>query len=98
MLKCEDCGLPYTEFALDTTIPNSEWDAIDGNGVLCANCIVKRASLLPGIIAARMTFEFAPLKAVEHSVRRTCSNCGGTEFGTNDGQYLCYECGTPASR
>ena len=34
----------------------------------------------------------------EHNVQRTCSSCGGVEFGTNDGQYLCYSCGTPASR
>lgn len=26
-------------------------------GILCANCMVKRASRLPGIIAARMVLE-----------------------------------------
>ncbi len=93
MLRCEDCGLPYTEFYLDTTIPNSEWDAIDGSGVLCANCIVKRASKLPGVIAARMTFEFVPVKNIDK--KGICSNCGSSNLGSNDGQYLCYECGTP---
>jgi len=59
MLACEDCGLPYKDFPLDTTIPDEQWAEIhrgDG-GVLCANCMVKRASKLPGIIAARMFFE-----------------------------------------
>lgn len=78
MSKCEDCGLPYDDFWLDTTIPNSQWSAIHPQGeggVLCANCMVKRASLLPGIIAARMVFEFAPCKAVEQRVQPT----GGTQ-------------------
>lgn len=64
MLKCEDCGLPYQDFPLDTTVPNSQWHDIHPEhpegGILCANCMVRRASRLPGIIAARMVFEFAP--------------------------------------
>lgn len=63
-LVCEDCGLPYAEFGLDTTVPNSQWHDIhpenDGGGVLCASCMVKRASVLPGVVAARMVFQFTP--------------------------------------
>lgn len=62
---CMDCGKPYSEFRLDTTLPNDQWLMINGanrfNGLLCANCMVRRASELPGIIAARMVLEFADL-------------------------------------
>uniref|UniRef100_A0A6H1ZHP6 Uncharacterized protein n=2 Tax=viral metagenome TaxID=1070528 RepID=A0A6H1ZHP6_9ZZZZ len=73
MLKCEDCVLPYKDFPLDTTIPNGQWLDIhperDGGGVLCANCMIKRASKLPGVIAARMVFEFKP-----HILNQTDNN------------------------
>ena len=68
MLKCEDCSHPYSEFGLDTTISNYQWSLIhpeSSNGILCAKCMVQRASKLPGTIAARMVFEFAPHEAVE---------------------------------
>jgi hypothetical protein len=60
---CDDCGLPYSEFGIDTVLPNLQWLAIHPageGGLLCASCMVKRAAKLPGIIAARMVFEFAP--------------------------------------
>ena len=60
---CADCGLPYFDFGLDTTLSDSQWLEVhpEGrNGLLCANCIVKRASLLTGVIAARMVIEIAP--------------------------------------
>lgn len=63
MSKCEDCGFPYTDFGLDTTVSNYQWSIIhpeSNDGILCAKCMVKRASKLPGVIAARMVFEFAP--------------------------------------
>lgn len=61
MSKCEDCGLLYQEFGIDTTLSNAQWLAVhpEGiDGILCANCIVKRASYLPGIIAARMVLAY----------------------------------------
>ena len=67
-MKCEDCGHPYTDFGLDTTISNYQWSIIhpeSNNGILCAKCMVKRASKLSGIIAARMVFEFVPHEEVE---------------------------------
>lgn len=56
---CLDCGLLYDEFGMDTTLPNLQWKAIMGHegGILCASCMVKRASNLRGVLAARMVFE-----------------------------------------
>lgn len=53
--KCIDCGLTYEEFGLDMTLPNEQWLMIhpDEDGILCANCIVKRAGKLEGSIAVR---------------------------------------------
>ncbi len=57
---CEDCKMPYQEFGIDTDLPVSQWLLIhpEGTGgLLCANCMVRRASRLPGIIVARMVLE-----------------------------------------
>lgn len=61
-LRCMDCRAIYADFPLDTTVPDEQWAMIhpSGGGVLCASCIVKRAAKLPGIIAVRAWFEFAP--------------------------------------
>lgn len=48
--QCKDCHLPYEEFALDALMQDCQWLEIhpesEGGryGLLCANCIVKRAS------------------------------------------------------
>lgn len=57
---CLDCGLPYSEFFLDVTLPDGQWAMVhpDVNGLLCANCIVRRAAGLPGVIAIRATIDF----------------------------------------
>lgn len=63
MANCRDCGLAYQEFGIDTTLPDEQWlmcHPEGEGGLLCANCIVKRASYLPGIIAARMILEIYP--------------------------------------
>lgn len=60
---CKDCGLPYESFGLDTTLSDEQWIMIHPQGeggLLCANCIINRASHLPGIIAARMALEILP--------------------------------------
>ena len=56
---CADCGKPYSDFPLDTTLPHDQWERIMGspNGLLCANCMVARASKLPGAVAVRMTID-----------------------------------------
>jgi len=62
--NCKDCNLPYSEFGMDTTIPNLQWSLINPEGkqgLLCANCMVRRGKrLLSGVIAARMVFEIDP--------------------------------------
>lgn len=57
--KCFDCAKPYAEFGLDTTLPNLQWKELtpDGAELLCANCIVRRASKMPNVLAARMVIE-----------------------------------------
>ena len=49
MLRCLDCGTPYSELGLDLMLPDDQWLLIhpDGmGGILCASCIVKRAEKL----------------------------------------------------
>lgn len=48
-LKCKDCGAQYETLGLDLVLPDQQWNAIcqDG-GVLCANCICKRAEKVGG--------------------------------------------------
>ena len=60
--KCFDCGMPYGENDwIDTVLPNEQWKMMfpEHGGLLCANCIIKRASKLDGIIKAEMTLIFA---------------------------------------
>ena len=59
MPKCLDCGMPYKDFPLDTTLPDEQWRMIhDGEGgLLCAGCMVARAAHIPGVIAVRMFIE-----------------------------------------
>ena len=60
-IECLDCHLSYEEFGLDMTLPDNQWLMIhpEGNGLLCANCIVKRAEKLQGTIAVRAEIELA---------------------------------------
>ena len=59
--ECCDCHRPYAEFGLDTILSDEQWAMVWPNrdGLLCANCIVRRASSLPGIIIVRASLEFA---------------------------------------
>lgn len=60
--NCEDCGLPYQKFGIDATLSNEQWLTIHperDEGLLCANCIMERASAVPSIIAARITLEIS---------------------------------------
>lgn len=60
-LCCIDCRMPYGgEGWLDLTIPDEQWALIvgDAGGILCANCIVRRASKLPGAQAVRARIDF----------------------------------------
>lgn len=58
--RCEDCGLNYQDFCLDTVLTNEQWAMIHPGiteGMLCANCIVKRASFFDEIICAKMILQ-----------------------------------------
>jgi len=61
ILCCEDCGMPYDNFPMDVNIPDDQWRQItgyvDGHGILCAACIVKRGAKLPGITYAKLVFK-----------------------------------------
>ncbi len=57
--ECLDCGKPYGEFGLDMVLSDYQWQIIhpEKDGLLCANCIVKRASKLPAAIIVRAIIE-----------------------------------------
>lgn len=60
-VTCRDCGMLYGgEDWLDTVLPDTQWHALaPEGGVLCANCIVKRASRLPYAIVLWTRIIFA---------------------------------------
>lgn len=50
-VNCEDCGILYSELGLDLVLPDEQWLMIHPEGmggILCANCIMKRAEKLKG--------------------------------------------------
>lgn len=59
---CLDCGLPYSEFPLDVVLPRAQWLEIhpDENGLICAQCIVKRAAKVRGVTCVHAILEIAP--------------------------------------
>lgn len=49
VVRCRDCGVPYSELGLDLVLPDQQWKAIcPEGGILCPNCIAKRASEVGG--------------------------------------------------
>ena len=41
---CNDCGVEYASLGCDLVLPDQEWRVIcPEGGILCANCICKRA-------------------------------------------------------
>lgn len=59
---CYDCGLPYKEFGLDVILPRSQWLVVcpEENALLCAQCIINRASKIPSISVVHATLEVLP--------------------------------------
>ena len=57
MDRCNDCGGP--EGAIDAVLTGEQWAMLGNPGVLCANCIVRRASLLPHVIKLQCRIVFA---------------------------------------
>jgi hypothetical protein len=46
---CLDCGVEYRTLGLDIILPDQQWNVIcPENGILCANCICKRAAKFGG--------------------------------------------------
>ena len=66
---CIDCGMIYGGSDwIDTTLSTYQWSVVcPENGILCANCIIKRASKINGILAARMHLEFAINEAAKEA-------------------------------
>lgn len=60
MTRCLDCGLPYGEFPLLVTLPDEQWQWVHPRkmGVLCARCIIARATTLLGTVPVRARLEF----------------------------------------
>jgi len=61
---CADCGMIYGgDDWLDMSLPHDQWEMIcpreGGGGILCANCIVRRASKLPHVINIFVRIAFA---------------------------------------
>ena len=58
--NCMDCGKDYKDFGLDIYMNDSDWIKIhpDKDGLLCANCIVKRASKIVGVIVMKMELDY----------------------------------------
>lgn len=57
--KCYDCGLPYSDDGfVDVVIENDKWREIspdgNGNGLLCFNCMCRRASAVNIACIARI--------------------------------------------
>ena len=59
VLFCMDCGLPYEIFGMDAVMPRAQWLEInpDDGGLLCANCMVKRASNVKGATCIHFIIE-----------------------------------------
>jgi len=58
--ECKDCGKPYETFGLDIYLNDEDWEKIqpEKDGLLCANCIVKRASKIMGVIVIKMELDY----------------------------------------
>lgn len=71
--ECLDCGRDYSGFGLDTVLTQKQWLMIhpEGfHGLLCASCIVTRASALPGVIRADLWLVSVTQASIaEHSYR-----------------------------
>ena len=44
---CADCGSAYSSFGVDVMLPDDQWSVLcPEGGLLCANCIAKRANIV----------------------------------------------------
>ena len=50
-LRCHSCGVLYSELGLDLVLPDQQWNHLcPEGGILCPNCICKRAVNLGGTV------------------------------------------------
>ncbi len=54
---CTDCGVDLKRFQMDTLIPTKQWKMLKCSGILCANCMIRRAKA-HGALSSRMQFLF----------------------------------------
>jgi hypothetical protein len=59
---CLDCGLDYADFPMDLLLPRWQWLLIHpaDSGLLCAQCITKRAAKVPGAVALHAVIGIVP--------------------------------------
>ena len=56
-----DCAMPYEMFLMDMLFPRGQWLRINPDGgLLCANCMILRASEIPGAIVVHAVIEISP--------------------------------------
>ena len=85
-IKCRDCGLPYDDFGHDTFLPREQWLSILSSDekefnkkfslVLCANCMVRRASRMNEIVGIEMrlqTYDDMRIELVLEKIRKLLS-------------------------
>lgn len=63
---CKDCGISYLELGLDMVLPDQQWNHIfpEKTGILCPNCICKRASQFGG------TAVLAWIDQIDYSIQK----------------------------
>ena len=61
-IKCMDCKMLYKDFPLDMLFPRSQWLRINpkDDGVLCANCMINRASRIKRATVVHAVIEIEP--------------------------------------
>ncbi len=59
-LTCIDCDRLYKDFGLDVVLSDDQWKLIhpDEKGVICAQCIINRASKIKDVVTVNLTLEF----------------------------------------
>lgn len=96
---CLDCGLDYGDFGMDTLLPRWQWLMIHPSegGLLCANCIVKRAAKIPGAVGLQAVIGIAPVALIEPEPDLLCTACR-TVVKSVDWQGACPTCGNGTMR
>lgn len=71
VLCCSGCGKPYSEFPLDVHLPDDQWLLVNGRegGVLCAQCIVERASGIPIVTVLNASLDISDARTFEQLQR-----------------------------